>query len=170
MSDGAAFLSKDELRSALLKAEAAGDFSAVRSILTQSYANPKWLPMDRTDSLTGAASRGICDAAHSNDISKIQYLIHEWRSFDPPLPAPKAGDLDWALVGAIRNGNKEMINLLLDSGSYVNSTVVRALVDPKNSKHDNEKFKAILRSLLDHGWDVNMALAIMYGFFFISQL
>ncbi|MCJ1344978.1 hypothetical protein MMC31_003183 [Peltigera leucophlebia] len=51
-----------------------------------------------------------------------------------------------------------MINLLLDSGAHVTPTVVRALADPKNSNYDNETFKAILQSLLDHGWDVNMIL------------
>jgi len=100
MSDGAAFLNEDELRSALFKAQDAGDFLAVRSILIQPPANPKWLQMARTDLLTGAASRRISHAAHSNDISKVQHLLNQWCSFNPPLPAPKAGDLDWALVGS----------------------------------------------------------------------
>lgn len=171
MSSSAAFLNEDELRSALFKAQGAGDFSAVQSILTQPHANPKWLQISRTGFLTGAASEGINSAAHSNDISKVQHIFHQWRSFHPPLPVPKAGDLDWALVGAIRNGNKEMINILLDSGAYVTPTVVRGLVNPKNSNYDDAKFKAILQSLLDHGWDVNMAHLIMYDFFFfISHL
>lgn len=36
-------LSEDELRSALQKAKTEGDFSTVRSILSQPHGNPKWL-------------------------------------------------------------------------------------------------------------------------------
>lgn len=67
---------------------------------------------------------------------------------------------------AIKNGNKEMINLLLDSGAHVTPAVERALADPKNSNYDNEMFKAILQILLDRGWDINKDGAIMYVFFF----
>lgn len=67
---------------------------------------------------------------------------------------------------AIKNGNKETINRLLDSGADIILTVVCALADPKNSNYNNKSFEAILQSLLDHGWDVNIDLAIMHDFFF----
>lgn len=67
---------------------------------------------------------------------------------------------------AIKNGNKEMINLLLDSGAHITPTVERALADEKNSNYDNETFKVILQILLDRGWDVNKDCAIMYVIFF----
>lgn len=63
---------------------------------------------------------------------------------------------------AIKNG----INRVLDCGADTTLTVVCTLADPKNSNYNNKSFEAILQSLFDHGWDVNIDLAIMHDFFF----
>ena len=88
----------------------------------------------------------------------------------------KPKDIDWALVQAIKAGNREILKLLFQNGADVIPRVVRALANPQNSEHDAENFETILQVLLDNGWGVNLELdglgwrgAIMYVIHFTLE-
>lgn len=168
-------LSEDSLRSALETAEAAGDFLTVRSILTSQprSAYPAWIlePSNLISWLTGALSRSITDAARSGNIESIRALFQDWRECSEPtrLPPVEKEDVDWALVEALKRGDRQVVRVLLAEGAGVTKSVVRALADPKNSEGYGQRlYEDILHDLLEMGgWNVNLDQAIMYPTFLL---
>lgn len=174
MSD---LLPEDALRSALETAEAAGDFLTVRSILISQPRStyPAWIlePSNLTSWLIGALSRSITDAARSGNIESIKASFKDWRECSEPtrLPPVEKENVDWALVEALKRGNRQVVKVLLAEGAGVTTSVVRALADPKNSEGYGQRlFEDILQDLLVMGgWNVNLDQAIMYPAFFLFQ-
>lgn len=172
MSD---LLLEDSLRTALETAEAAGDFLTVRSILISQRRStyPAWIlePSNLTSWLIGALSRSITDAARSGNIESIRASFKDWRECSEPtrLPPVEKEDVDWALVEALKRGNRQVVKVLLAEGAGVTTSVVRALADPKNSEGYGQRlFEDILQDLLVMGgWNVNLDQAIMYPAFFL---
>lgn len=172
MSD---LLPEDSLRSALETAEAAGDFLTVRSILISQPRStyPAWIlePSNLTSWLIGALSRSITDAARSGNIESIRASFKDWRECSEPtrLPPVEKENVDWALVEALKRGNRQVVKVLLAEGAGVTTSVVRALADPKNSEGYGQRlFEDILQDLLVMGgWNVNLDQAIMYPAFFL---
>lgn len=168
-------LPEDSFRSALETAKTAGDFLTVRSILTSQHRStyPAWLlePSNLTSWLTGALSRSIIDAARSGNIESIRASFKDWRECSEPTQLPPVGkdDVDWALVEALKRGDRQVVKVLLAEGAAVTKSVVRALVDPKNSEGYGQRlFEDILQDLLEQGeWNVNLDQAIMYPAFLL---
>lgn len=168
-------LPEDSFRSALETAKTAGDFLTVRSILTSQNRStyPAWLlePSNLTSWLTGALSRSIIDAARSGNIESIRASFKDWRECSEPTQLPPVGkdDVDWALVEALKRGDRQVVKVLLAEGAAVTKSVVRALVDPKNSEGYGQRlFEDILQDLLEQGeWNVNLDQAIMYPAFLL---
>lgn len=166
-------LPEDSLRSALDKAKAAGDFLAVRSILTSQPRStyPAWIiePSNLTSWLTGALSRSIIDGARNGNIESIRASFKHWKECSEPTQLPPVGkeDVDWALVEALKRGDRQVVKVLLAEGAGVTKNVVRALVDTKNSEGYGQRlFEDILQDLLEQGkWNVNLDQAIMYPAF-----
>lgn len=176
MSD---LLSEDSLRSALQTAETAGDFLTVRSILTSQPRStyPAWIlePSNLISWLTGALSRSIVNAARSGNVESIRASFKDWRECSEPtqLPPVEKEDVDWALVEALKRGDRQVVKVLLAEGAGVTTSVVRALADPKNSEGYGQRlFEDILQDLLEMGgWNVNLDQAIMYpAFLFLHSL
>lgn len=170
-------LPEDSLRSALESAKTAGDFLTVRAILTSQPRStyPAWLlgPSNLTSWLTGALSRSIIDAARSGNIESIRASLKDWKECSEPTQLPPVGkeDVDWALVEALKRGDRQVVKILLAEGAGVTKNVVRALVDTKNSEgYGQWLFEAILQDLLEQGgWNVNLDQAIMYPEFLICH-
>ena len=166
-------LPEDSLRSALDKAKAAGDFLTVRSILTSQPRStyPAWIiePSNLTSWLTGALSRSIIDAARSGNIESIRASFKDWKECSEPTQLPPVGkeDVDWALVEALKRGDRQVMKVLLAEGAGVTKNVVKALVNTKNSEGNGQRlFEDILQDLLEQGkWNVNLDQAIMYPAF-----
>lgn len=167
--------SEDSLRSALETAETAGDFLTVRSILTSQPRStyPAWIlePSNLTSWLTGALSRSILNAARSGNVESIRASFKDWRDCSEPtqLPPVEKEDVDWALVEALKRGDRQVVKVLLAEGAGVTRSVVRALADPKNSEGYGQRlFEDILQDLLEMGgWNVNLDQAIMYPAFLL---
>lgn len=172
MSD---LLSEDSLRSALETAETAGDFLTVRSILTSQPRStyPAWIlePSNLTSWLTSALSHSILNGARSGNVESIRASFKNWRECSEPtqLPPVEKEDVDWALVEALKRGDRQVVKVLLAEGAGVTTTVVRALADPKNSEGYGQRlFEDILQDLLEMGgWNVNFDQAIMYPAFLL---
>lgn len=168
-------ITEDSLRSALQTSKTAGDFLTVRSILISQPRStyPAWLleQSNLTSWLTGALSRSIIDAARSGNIESIQASFKDWRECSDPtqLPPVAKEDVDWALVEALKRGDRQVVKVLLAEGAGVTRSVVRALADPKNSEgYEQRLFEDILQDLLEKGeWNVNLDQAIMYPAFLL---
>lgn len=153
-------LDEDAFRKALRIAIREVDITAVRDLLGRQLRPSPSIELRET------YSNALTIAADSNDTSSAIRIHKEWLA-DPSLPPLGDGDYHLSMAGAIKQGNRDLIQYFLRNGARMTIHLHGSLLAPLD--YSPQIFDAILQDFLDAGWKFDDSDILKYGFNILAR-